>query len=463
VILKIIIKKITCLYFFAVSLSAIAQFGSQQIIDDQADLVTMVRTGDLDGDGNIDVVASVFDKVFWYKNLDGFGNFGIPQEIGLGGLSLTLSVHLADLDMDNDMDVIATSFDNNLVSWYRNSDGLGNFSSANLITSNDVMGIIDVIAADFDGDLDSDLVVLSDDSNDLVIWYENLNGNGDFGPKQIITATATNGRAIYVADIDGDNDMDVITSAPGSITMVWFENLDGNGTFSLEKVIASGTASVEEIYAKDLDGDDDLDIIAASPFEDKVSWHENLDGLGNFGTQRIITTDAGFPRSVYSVDLDNDGDNDVLSAGSDFTDGKIAWYENLDGLGNFGALQMIQSDSDASRSVYAADLDNDGDQDVLAGLRVDDKVTWYENSTILGTDENRAGAVSIYPNPVSNFLFVSNSDSIESITIYDALGRILFLKEGDTSQIDLSFLQSGLLFIEVKTQESKMVVKIIKE
>lgn len=63
------------------------------------------------------------------------------------------------------------------------------------------------------------------------------------------------------------------------------------------------------------------------------------------------------PQSAYAIDLDNDGDNDVLSASQ--YDDKIAWYEN-DGACNFGAQQIITTDADGVKSVYAADLDNDG-------------------------------------------------------------------------------------------------------
>lgn len=51
----------------------------------------------------------------------------------------------------------------------------------------------------------------------------------------------------------------------------------------------------------------------SSSGDDKIAWYEN-DGNGNFSTQQIITTTATNAQSVYAIDLDNDGDNDVLSA-----------------------------------------------------------------------------------------------------------------------------------------------------
>jgi hypothetical protein len=83
-----------------------------------------------------------------------------------------------------------------------------------------------------------------------------------------------------------------------------------------------------------------MDVLSASEDDDKIAWYEN-NGSGNFGTQQIITTAADGAQSVYAADLDNDGDIDVLSASYD---NKIAWYEN-DGSGNFGTQQIITMDT----------------------------------------------------------------------------------------------------------------------
>ena len=69
----------------------------------------------------------------------------------------------------------------------------------------------------------------------------------------------------------------------------------------------------------------------------------SINSLAQFGSQQNISTNANGARSVFSVDIDGDGDMDILSA-SDFDD-KIAWYENLDGKGNFSSQKIISTDA----------------------------------------------------------------------------------------------------------------------
>ena len=102
----------------------------------------------------------------------------------------------------------------------------------------------------------------------------------------------------------------------------------------------------------------------------------SLAGGQDFGGQQTITTSAERAHGVYAIDLDGDGDADVLSAS--VYDNKIAWYENQGG-GVFGGQQVITTSADGATSVYATDLDGDGDADVLSASWNDDKIAWYEN------------------------------------------------------------------------------------
>jgi len=358
-------------------------FGPQKVITNSADAAVSMHAADLDGDGDIDVLSSSIydDKLAWYENIDGLGTFGPPQIVDLNDVYARSSVYTADLDGDGDTDVLSASSYDNKIAWYENTDGLGSFVTKQVITTS-ADGVNSVRSADLDGDGDLDLLSASNNDNEIA-WYENTDGFGTFGPQQVIAMSTSGVWSVHAADLDGDGDQDVMSASFGSDKIAWYENTDGQGTFILQQVIitmiVNGACSV---HATDLDGDGDPDVLSASTYDDKIAWYENTDGLGTFGPQQVITTSAYYAKSVHTADLDGDGDPDVLSASYD--DNKIAWYENTDGLGVFGPQLVITTNAVGADSVYSSDLDGDGDTDVLSASLNDDKIAWYENTDGLG-------------------------------------------------------------------------------
>ncbi|MDX2350478.1 MAG: FG-GAP-like repeat-containing protein, partial [Porticoccus sp.] len=143
-------------------------------------------------------------------------------------------------------------------------------------------------------------------------------------------------------------------------------------TFTAHTITTSADLAYS-VTTVDMDGDGDLDVLSASFNDDKIAWYEN-DGSETF-TAHTITTAANGARSVTTADVDGDGDLDVLSASSN--DDKIAWYEN-DGSETFTA-HTITTTANGAADVTTADVDGDGDLDVLSASFNDDKITWYEN------------------------------------------------------------------------------------
>jgi fibronectin type 3 domain-containing protein len=354
-------------------------FSSQKVISTSGDATVSVYSADLDGDGDLDVLSASVgdDKIAWYENTDGTGTFG-PQQVISIFTNTPWSVYSADLDGDGDMDVLSASYDDNKIAWYENTDGIGTFGPQQVITTA-AHGALSVYSADLDGDGDMD--VLSSGDNINIAWYENTDGAGAFGIQQVITTLADYAICVYSADLDGDGDMDVLSASSGDDKIAWYENSDGAGTFGAQQVITILADRASSVYSADIDGDGNLDVLSASSYNggSKIAWYKNIDGAGTFGTQHLITTEAVGAYSVYSGDLDGDGDMDVLSAS--LFDDKIAWYENTDGAGNFGAQQVITILADFAYSVYSADIDGDGDLDVLSASSYDDKIAWYENLT----------------------------------------------------------------------------------
>ncbi|MGC6486924.1 MAG: FG-GAP-like repeat-containing protein [Planctomycetota bacterium] len=84
-----------------------------------------------------------------------------------------------------------------------------------------------------------------------------------------------------------------------------------------------------------------------------------------FGSAQVITkyTSAG-AHSVNAADLDGDGDMDTIH--SHFFDGTVTWCENLDGRGSFGPQNPVTLAANGATDAYAADMDGDGDMDVIS-------------------------------------------------------------------------------------------------
>ena len=256
-----------------------------------------------------------------------------------------------------------------------------------------------IYSVDIDNDGDNDVVFLSTEDNKIG-WYENLNGLGDFSVQKIISNNVNNEGsflpdAVNVADIDGDNDLDIISASQNDNKIAWYENLDGQGNFSTEQNITLDLVEAKSVYTSDIDGDGDMDVISISQSEDNIFWFENLDGLGNFGVQQIINTNGHRPYSINLNDIDGDGDIDIIPESINF-----GWYENIDGLGNFSELNIIYESFNSIKSVNSGDIDGDGDIDVFSGHTT--FIHWFENLDGLGN----FGEIQSINNPITNNSFV---------------------------------------------------------
>jgi len=341
---------------------------TEHVIDDSTfNAATSVTTTDIDGDGDLDVVATYTfsDDVVWYEN-DGTGNFVATHFINPNANGAQ-SAAAADLDGDGDMDVLSASNNDNSLIWYEN-DGNQNFTQI-IITSN--YDAFDVTTADLDGDGDLD-VLSANRISDNVIWFEN-DGNQNF-TTHFIDNNANGVQSVDVADIDSDGDLDVLAASSFDNQIVWFEN-DGSQQFT-KHIVASNVDDVQSVSAADIDADGDIDLVSASNGDNTIAWFTN-DGNQNFSKQ-IITNTAFGAESVSVADLDGDGDIDVLSAA--FVADTVAWYEN-DGSGSF-TDHAIDTSAAGAQDVTTGDIDGDGVLDVVAAALAADDVIWYENDAV---------------------------------------------------------------------------------
>jgi len=196
-----------------------------------------------------------------------------------------------------------------------------------------------------------------------------------------------------------------------------------------------------------------VDVLSASAGDDKIAWYENTDGQGSFGSQQVITTEAEHAQSVYVADLNGDGDLDVVSASS--ADDKIAWYENTDAQGTFGPQQIITTGADGARSVYAADLDADGDVDLLSTAFASGQLDWYENRLI--GDSNNDGLFNS-SDLVKVFQAGEYEDDVDGNSTFDEGDWNL---DGDFTSSDMVMaFQTGLYEAESQANTSNIVAAV---
>jgi gliding motility-associated-like protein len=247
------------------------------------------------------------------------------------------------------------------------------FTAADIATSAD--GVRSVFAADMDGDGDMDILSASQ-IDDTIAWYEN-DGNANPTFTAVDVATSADGAfSVFAADMDGDGDMDIVSASFYDDTIAWYEN-DGNANPTWTAAdVATSADGARSVFAADMDGDGDMDILSASQIDKTIAWYENDGNANPTWTAADVATSADGAFSVFAADMDGDGDMDIVSASYD--DDTIAWYENDGNANPTWTAADIATSADGAYSVFAADMDGDGDMDILSASQLDNTIAWHE-------------------------------------------------------------------------------------
>jgi uncharacterized repeat protein (TIGR01451 family) len=350
------------------NLGGIGDWATHQMIDDQQPEVAEIHTVDIDQDGDTDILivttSSYNDnRVIWYEN-DGSGNMTthlIDFQVDDNISGREISVHHGDMDSDGDIDiVVAYEFVDKIV-WYRNEDGLGNFSEEIEISA-DIYEPRKIELADIDGDTYLDIVVLT--GNDKVYGFKNFNGLGVFGNPNILINAGQETGPIDIGDLDEDGDLDIVIGVIASDKIYWYENMDNTGIFSDAKILSNDVDRPEALELVDIDNDNDLDLVYYAFFGGEIGLFRNA-GNGVFDDKEIIVDDLQNTYNGYvsTFDFDSDGDLDVLMTGG--YDVKQFVFFNADGQGNFQGQDYLNMASSYIDDFYAEDVNQDGDMDFL--------------------------------------------------------------------------------------------------
>ncbi|MBI2281135.1 MAG: VCBS repeat-containing protein, partial [Bacteroidetes bacterium] len=315
-----------------------------------------VKLGDLDGDGDLDVVTiDAYDAIeVWLNNGSGIFAAGTTYSIG----SDFYGVELEDIDSDGDLDVIAISFYAAQATEIWKNNGAGIFSLYQSINNN--IGSENSRLADLDGDGDLDIFHTNWMGNEQKIYLNN--GSGNFSYSSSVNTTGAKSD-VALADFDGDGDIDALLSDKnGSYNELWLNNGSGSFTFSSGGFATSSNHSGTAAADFDGDGDNDFVVIGGASNASAELYLNN--GNATFGSAIILAhLGSNYDKDVVTVDYDNDGDIDIIIS-TYGSNGVEVW--NNDGAANFSLCYKNPS-SVYAHGFDAGDVDGDGLVDIYLG------------------------------------------------------------------------------------------------
>lgn len=308
------------------------------------------------------------------------------------------AVATADFDQDGRIDIAGAGYYEDSFAWWRNL-GHGEWEHHPILTLN---GALTIRAADIDGDGDIDLYGSSRTSSawgeDALGWFENkleasAGGVPSFVPHKIFNFPNEDPYSLHAADFDGDGSLDIAVAFLHDPHIHIFHNRIGIGQplgkRNLTKLSVPGVNGVSFVQGDDFDGDGDIDIVAATPWD--WSGNHSYYWFRNDGAQfsSMIPIAGGLQYSGTFVagiaDIDGDGWKDlVTSSDGSWGNPYLHWIRRLNAAGTTWSEGHLIDGSfyggDGSQSIEIVDLDRDGDMDIVGGSYfIDRKVRMWLN------------------------------------------------------------------------------------
>ena len=334
-----------------------------------------IDAGDFDGDGDDDlVIGHENNRVTILRN--DAGTFIILAQLdALSGASigLTPTVQLADVDLDGDPDLLyshegAGGVSQGAVALFRNQGG-GNFAPPARVPLGSGLGGVNIAVADVESDGWPDLIVATEIGQEW--WLVPGDGSGGFEPARELRAGEFC-RSIQAGDLDRDGDLDLTAVASGSLEACVYLN-PGDGSFEQRPIVEMSNpqqspTSYSNLAADDIDANGDLDLVVGFSHNFVPAYgltvRRNL-GDGSFAAAETYGTQR-FPKAIALGDVGGDGLPDLVFA--DYTQfGSNLRVRHNDGSGGFNAALTFGAINCQPETVELADVDGDGDLDVLIG------------------------------------------------------------------------------------------------
>ncbi|MBL4604325.1 MAG: VCBS repeat-containing protein, partial [Flavobacteriaceae bacterium] len=435
--------------------TAIPSFSKQTISSTYA-IPYHVVAGDIDGDGDMDVIAAYRDNpadggaswedaVILYDNngTQSFTPYTIIQEDfsnGYDKIQEVTSVNASDIDDDGDLDILVTSSGDTTLSWFENVDELKvvsiapahfenfvavdanivlnfNFNVKGAATNANHISVVGSKTGEISGSLLGDnsktltfdpttnfkpgevitltlLPALEPTANTItfrtpVQFQFTVGGDANpsltvVTPERVVLDNTTSGlKDIFTIDINGDGLLDIISASETDNSINWYKN-NGDDTFTINN-IASNVSGTVTVSAADMDNDGDIDILTVAATGGQITWYEN-NGSESFAANAITELVVG-GNNIIPADVNNDGFLDIVVSSSSSSVG-LVWYQN-DGVADPTFSKQTIDSSTNFKTIFAVDLDEDNDLDIVYTSLTDANVGWYKYNSATGSFETK--------------------------------------------------------------------------
>jgi len=351
-----------------------------------------IEIADMDNDGQNDVVVGFYQYVYWFKSPNDVDTAtSWTGNTRISWIWYVDDIEVGEINNDNYKDVVATSIQWSDMYFLRNLNSAGtSFSSYNIDWNFE--GPLGVSLANIDNDANGLDIVITGYNNAEVRWYRNTGSSSNWDIYSIEDISLNGAHGVFSADIDhiGINDTVVTGSRGGDI--IWLEAPADPLNVSQEwttHVIENYLGSVGELFVGDIDGDGWNDVAVSSQYPtNKVVWYEcppNPEKTFKHWKMHIVDNNLYYAWGVHIADIDDDGDNDIVATGR-YSD-NVNWYRNNDilgpgsGNGSSWTRYYIDSSFDDPTGVWVEDMDGDLDLDVVVGSgrwSTGTGVVWFE-------------------------------------------------------------------------------------
>lgn len=343
-----------------------AQFSVPRLLQEhEHNTNTFGCTADIDMDGDLDAFLSSSRGIAWFEN-SGSGLSWTRHDVAVG-YPLGSTASLGDIDGDQDPDLLFRVPGTGMLL----HENLGNGSFIEHSPSTQALvGLIPVRMQDLNGDGTEDAIGYEFFGQDPALFRYQYLGAGQWQAHGPLHSGEPDFNTIKQMDINGDGLLDLVLVGTDSVRCGWMEG-DGSGGFAPVEPLLHYPLLVGDVVPVDLDGDGDQDLMASyrdSLFNSQLGWLEQVGGSFLPVADLLSSPGYALPSQLGVADLDQNGTADLV-----YTDQyATGWIPDVSALSD--SVQVICGSFLMAYTQEIVDMDNDGDTDlVLSG------VNWLEN------------------------------------------------------------------------------------